>query len=901
MKFTMLPLVVVLLGTPFANADVIPPKGFVALFNGKNIDGWHGRPHFSPTKLAAMTPDQRKAQLDKWMIETRQHWTVDNGELVNDGKGPYLTTDKEYGDIEFHIEFKTVAKADSGIYLRGTPQVQIWDYSLAGGKWNRGADQGSGGLFNNSKGSPSKEPRVLADKKFGEWNQFRIQQIGDRTSVWLNGHQVVDDSRMENFWDRRRPLFAKGVIQLQTHGGEIRWRNLFIREIGPEEAARILRKRDADGFDTVFNGKNFDGWQGDVDNYEVIDGAVRCRPDKGGNLFTKTEYSDFIARLEFQLPPGGNNGLAIRYPGTGQPHVSAVELQVLDSEHEKYSSLDARQYHGSAYGMAAAHRGYLRPTGEWNYQQVTVSGSTIRVELNGTEILNTDLAKITQHKDGKLPPGVKNTQGFFGFAGHNDPVAFRNISIKRLDGRHPTDTVTAINSWSPESWSQFRGPNGTARASSNKPLPVKIGPDQSVTWKVSLPPGHSSPIVHGQRIFLTAVRDKQLVTICLDRRTGKIVWEVEAPHQKLEDIHSIGSHAQCTPATDGERVVSIFGSCGVFCYDAATGSLLWKKLMGPFNNGFGAGNSPIIVGDRVVICQDHDTESFLMSVDKKTGKTIWRTDRSEFPRNYCSPVIWNVNGKQQIVIAATLRVVGYDLDTGKEIWTVRELSRAVCMTPVIGDNNVLYVAGWAAGGNETERIKVEPFDTVVAARDKNKNGTIEIEELPDGGPIHRRFTQVDRDKTGHITKAEFEYYRKLFDVARNVVIAIRPGAVGEATKTNVLWETRKFVPFCSSPVFYNNYIFMVKDGGILSSLNASTGAVLQTKRAAGTGNYYASPVAGNGNVYFVDQKGELTVISGYAHWRQLHKADFGEEVYATPAILDGQIFLRTAGHLYCFR
>lgn len=877
-----------------------PPKGFTAVFNGRDLDGWHGQPHYSPVKLAGLDEAARSDLLKKWMDEAKQHWSVENGELVNDGKGPYLTTDREYGDIEFLIDFKTVAKADSGIYLRGTPQVQIWDYTQVGGKWNRGADQGSGGLFNNSKGSSAKEPSGRADKKFGQWNQFRIRQIGDRTSVWLNGKLVVDDARMENFWDRSRPLFSKGVIQLQTHGGEIRWRNLFIREIGAEEAARVLSESDQDGFEVAFNGEDFTGWQGDTDSYEIVDGAVRCKAEKGGNLFTKNEYSDFIARMEFKLPPGGNNGLAIRFAGEGRPHVHGVELQVLDSEHEKYKSLDARQFHGSAYGLAAAHRGYLRPTGEWNYQQVTVSGSIYRVELNGTEILNADLSKIKKHKDGDLPPGVSRTSGFFGFAGHNDPVEFRNISIKRLDTRHPTDSVTKIESWSAETWPQFRGPNGAARASSNKPLPIKIGPEEGVTWKVELPPGHSSPIVHGNRIFVTAVRDKQLLTMCLDRSNGKVLWEKEAPHQKLEDIHSIGSHAQCTSATDGERVVSMFGSCGLFCYAADSGEMQWQRPMGPFNNGFGAGNSPIIAGNKVIICQDHDTDSFLMAIDKRTGETLWQTDRAEFPRNYCSPIIWEVDGKQQVVVAATLRVVGYDIDSGKEMWTVRGLSRVVCTTPVIGDDNTLYIAGWAQGGDETERIKVEPFEEFITGKDKNKNGTIEVDELPKGGPIQRRFTQVDRDKTGSVTRVEFEYYRRLFDSARNVVVAIRPGGVGDLTESNVVWQTRKFLPFCSSPVFYNNYLFMVKDGGILSSLDAATGAILQTKRAAGTGRYYASPVAGNGQVYLIDQTGELTVINGYAHWKQLHAAKFGEEVYATPAIVDGQIFVRTVGHLYCF-
>jgi outer membrane protein assembly factor BamB len=245
-------------------------------------------------------------------------------------------------------------------------------------------------------------------------------------------------------------------------------------------------------------------------------------------------------------------------------------------------------------------------------------------------------------------------------------------------------------------------------------------------------------------------------------------------------------------------------------------------------------------------------------------------------------------------------VVGYDLATGKELWTVRGLSRAVCSTPVVGGDGRLYVAGWARGGDIDERISVEPFDKLAAARDKNGNGTLERAELEKGHAIERRFPQVDRDKTGTITRKEYEYYRNLFDVARNVVLAIRPGASGDATRTHVAWEYRRHIPFCASPLFFNNTLFTVKDGGILTSLDARSGKPLQTRRIPGAGNYYSSPVAGDGKVYLLDQKGRLSVISGEGKWTVLHRAQFGEETYATPAIVDGRIYLRTDGHLYCF-
>src|SRR5579863_5223517 len=229
-------------------------------------------------------------------------------------------------------------------------------------------------------------------------------------------------------------------------------------------------------------------------------------------------------------------------------------------------------------------------------------------------------------------------------------------------------------------WPQFRGQNAAGHAVASDNLPVEIGPTDNVVWKIPLPSGHSSPVVFGERIYLNAVRDQELLVVGIDRIDGKIQWQTGIPHDRLEEIHRIGSHAQCTPATDGERVVSFFGSAGLFCHDT-DGNLLWKQLMGPFKNTFGAGSSPLIVDNSVILCQDHDTDSFLMALDKRTGEPRWRTDRSEFPRNYSTPVIWNVGGRKQVVVAATLRVVGYDFETGRELWTARGIARFISATP----------------------------------------------------------------------------------------------------------------------------------------------------------------------------------------------------------------------------
>jgi hypothetical protein len=426
-----------LLVLPSPAAD--PKPGFIPLFNGKDLTGWHGwaihEKGGGPYDLASLPPEERAAKSAAWTADAAKHWSVENGELVNDGKGAYLATDKEYADIELRVEYKTVPMADSGIYLRATPQVQIWDPNQKFDPKNptRKPHLGSGGLFNNTPGTPGRDPLLLADRPFGEWNTFRIIQVGERTTVYFNDKLVVSHARLENYWNRKLPLPKKGAILLQTHGGEIRWRNLAVREISSDEAEAILRNADADRFAPVFNGKDFTGWAGETDNYEVKDGAIVCKPKKGGVVFTKGEYADFVARAEYRLPPAGNNGFAIRYPGKGRASVDAMcEVQVLDDDSPKYAKLDPRQFNGSAYGMVPAHRGYLRPVGEWNFAEVTVRGHAIKVELNGTLILDVDLAKVSEYKDNQAHPGKDRTTGHFGFCGHNDPVEFRNILIRPL-------------------------------------------------------------------------------------------------------------------------------------------------------------------------------------------------------------------------------------------------------------------------------------------------------------------------------------------------------------------------------------------------------------------------------------------------------------------------------------
>jgi hypothetical protein len=395
-----------------------PPAGFTSLFNGRDAAGWTGAPAADPRAVVDQAPETEDATRQADQKAFSQHWRVDNGELVHDGSGPLATSQRAYSDVELRLEYRVAPKPAATIvggspaapaavvYLRNTP-LQQWQAAMA-----------------------------KAARPAGQWNTLRIVQLGERTTIHVNDRLVVDHERMVNSWDPKLPLARAGRIQLQGQAAEVRWRRIAVREIPGDEANRLLAAKDAAGFTSLFNGKDLSGWAGPKENYDVVDGAIICKPKGGGGggvLHTERMYSDFVARLEFKLPPGGNNGLAIRYPGQGDTaYVGMTELQILDDTAPQYAKLDPRQYHGSVYGMVAAQRGYQRPVGSWNFQEVTVQGSRITVELNGTVITDADVSTVTQFAGNRAHPGKDRTEGYFGFAGHSDPVQFRQIQIRAL-------------------------------------------------------------------------------------------------------------------------------------------------------------------------------------------------------------------------------------------------------------------------------------------------------------------------------------------------------------------------------------------------------------------------------------------------------------------------------------
>ncbi len=405
--------------------------GYVSLFNGKDLTGWKGlvANPIARSKMSATELQSAQIIADKKM---REDWIVQDGLLNFTGNehGENLATIKQYGDIEMFIDWRIQPKGDAGIYLRGTPQVQIWDTS----RREVGAQVGSGGLYNNQKNIS--KPLVVADYNVGEWNNFHIIMRGDRVTVYLNGILVTDNIPLENYWDHNLPLFAKEQIELQAHGTFVSYRNIYLRELPPTQPVKLNEQETKEGFSLLFDGTNINEWTGNTAGYLIQDGALVVTPDKGtvGNLYTKNEYSDFIYRFDFQLTPGANNGIGVHAPLQGDAAYVGMEVQVLDSEHPMYAELQPYQYHGSVYGVIPAKRGYLRPTGEWNSEEIIVKGTKIKVTLNDTVIVDGDYALASKNGtiDHKEHPGLFNKTGHLGFLGHGDVVRFKNMRVKPL-------------------------------------------------------------------------------------------------------------------------------------------------------------------------------------------------------------------------------------------------------------------------------------------------------------------------------------------------------------------------------------------------------------------------------------------------------------------------------------
>lgn len=444
-------------------------------------------------------------------------------------------------------------------------------------------------------------------------------------------------------------------------------------------------------------------------------------------------------------------------------------------------------------------------------------------------------------------------------------------------------------------WPQFRGPNASGIGDTTN-LPVEIGPSSKhIVWRTALPGGYSSPSIAGDRIFITAVDNDRLFTFALERKTGKILWRRECPRPRKQEIQRANSPVTATPATDGANVFVFFQDYGLAAY-GPDGNELWKMPLGPFNNPFGHGSSPILAGNTLLMNIDQDTDSYLLAIDKMTGKIRWKTPRPHAQRGYATPVLYG----SQVIVTGSYRMSGYDLATGKEQWYIRRLPWQIKPTPIVVDD-VVYFITFSGESDPGEQENIPPFAEALAKLDKNKDGKISKDEMTDPKAKERFDEYLDLDDSGFLEERDWEQFRE----RRLGESALRAynikDARGDISESRMLWKSSKTLPNVPSPLLYQGVLYTLKEGGIFTSIDPKTGAVLKQARLQGAlGTYYASPVAADGKIYVANEDGKLAVLRAGAQWEILHVSDFDSGIRATPALLDSKIYLRTFTALYCF-
>jgi outer membrane protein assembly factor BamB len=447
----------------------------------------------------------------------------------------------------------------------------------------------------------------------------------------------------------------------------------------------------------------------------------------------------------------------------------------------------------------------------------------------------------------------------------------------------------------------FRSDGGVSGLTAGS-LPERLNSPDGLLWRTAIDSGHSTPIACNGRIFMTTYNKAtdELATLALAADTGRILWKRIAPAAGIEEYsHDTGSAAQATPACDDRRVYVFFGSYGLIGYDRE-GALLWEKRMGPFQDEYGSASSPVLIDDKVIIQQDHDVDSFLMALDRKTGKVLWKSERPDATRSYSTPAVWTRNGRKELLVAGSRELSGYDPSDGKRLWWIQGLARIVIPAPV-PSGDLVYMASWTPGGDSSMRIRMEPWAGALRKWDTNNDGRLYRNEITDT-VMNDRFFPMDLDRSGDLKQEEWERYAAIFLRAQNGILAIRPsGAGGEQNEGAVVWRSSHGAPYVATPLLDRGILWTVRDGGIVTRISAGEGNVLQTKRLTDMGNYYASPVSADGRVYIAGRQGIVTVIANDPEWRVMETRDFQEGIYATPLIAEGRLFIRTEKALYCFR
>ena len=462
-------------------------------------------------------------------------------------------------------------------------------------------------------------------------------------------------------------------------------------------------------------------------------------------------------------------------------------------------------------------------------------------------------------------------------------------------------------------WPRFRGPNGEGTVETGA-LPTDLGDPANVVWETSLPPGHSSPVVVGDRVYLTgaegggrvdAGRGKvideggRLWTFAVDLSNGELLWKREAPRPRLERYQPTNSSASPSPVADESGVYVFFGDFGLLAY-TPEGEERWRVPLGPFNNVNGHGSSPVVIDDLVVLVCDQDTDSYLLAVDKATGETRWKTPRPETTRTYVTPALFEpAGGPAQLIVPGAYQTASYAVETGEKLWWVNGGSWQPKATPMVA-GEWIYINSWEGGGGNPE-ADVPTWEELLMEIDADKDALVVEPELTKFDS-RMRFEFVDLDSNGFVERRDWDFQRAKMR-STSTLSALRPGdGRGDLTDSAVVWTLDRFLPNVPSPLLYEGVLYLVKDGGILTALHPETGHVLKQGRLAeALDKYYASPVAGAGKVYLFDQSGKATVIRAGVDWEILTTHDFEQPTFSTPALLDNGLILRAGSSVWRLR
>jgi outer membrane protein assembly factor BamB len=441
-------------------------------------------------------------------------------------------------------------------------------------------------------------------------------------------------------------------------------------------------------------------------------------------------------------------------------------------------------------------------------------------------------------------------------------------------------------------WLQFRGPNGSGVAEGSA-LPAEFGANKNLAWKAAVPFARSSPVVTADRVFLTASEGDNLITLALDRKTGKTLWRRDVVRPRHMIIYKANDPASPSPVSDGKNVYAFFAEFGLIAY-GPSGDERWRLPLGPFNSFYGMGGSPVLVGNKLVMVCDQRNNSFIIAVDTKSGKVLWKKDRPNF-EGYSTPAIYTPkDGPAQVVVQGSNTLDAYSLDKGERLWWVSKIGTYTKGVPVLGADMV-YVLG--EGGDAPY---FPPYEDSLKKYDKDNDQRIHVGEMKAEPGMAEHFGWLDADNDGYVVRAEYDFVRNSTAHGHGLT-AVRLGGQGDLTMTNVAWSMKKSYPNIPAPLIYQGVMYLMKEGGILSTVNPASGEVLKMGRTPeALEDYYASPVAADGKVFLVSASGKVTVVKAGAQWEILAVNDLDDEAWATPAIAGNNLYIRTRNSLYSF-